>query len=96
MNPGALLVGLAAAIVLAAYVALPFRKRADADRQIEAWVAALRSRQAEPGAHAKPDAAPDIREAAPDLAFCHQCGRQVRPHHRFCPHCGANLREEEL
>ena len=99
MSPGALLVGLAATIVLVAYVARPFRKTADLDREIEAWVAALES------VGTKPESQPFIAsDAAPaelgpgqdtdsDVAFCHQCGRPVRSYHRFCPRCGAVLSE---
>ena len=114
MSVGALLVGLAAAVVLAAYVALPFRKTKDPDQQIEAWLAALRAAQWDAGAQEKdaelwkrevpsPKAAGDAltREGEPvspvvdsDVAFCHQCGRPVRSHHRFCPRCGAHLDED--
>jgi hypothetical protein len=140
MNPGALLVGLAAAVVLVSYIARPFRKLVDVDQEIEAWVAALRPDVAvrpqevgfEPGtAEAAPrtaEAAPRTAEAAPrtaedapriaanqpwvaevprakpeplreggsDVAFCYQCGRAVKPHHRFCPRCGASLGEDDV
>jgi hypothetical protein len=132
MNPGAVLVGLAAAVVSVSYIARPFRKRDTLDQEIEAWVAALRPAEARtaieplqtktepPRTQTEPprtQTEPPRTQTEPartgaeefvegqvepagraesDVAFCHQCGRPVRAHHRFCPRCGANLSEDDV
>jgi hypothetical protein len=54
MNPGAILIGLAAAVLLGIYVAQPFRRRVkDLDALIEAWTA-RESKQAGAGARTAP------------------------------------------
>lgn len=99
MNMGAVLVGMAAGIAAVAYIARPFRKVSDVDREIETWVAMLRASRGEGG---RSEFAVPTLQATPiahtesDVAFCHQCGRPVRSHHRFCPRCGAGLGEDEL
>jgi hypothetical protein len=98
MNTGAVLVGLAAAVAAVAYIARPFRKVPEMDQEIESWLATLRA--ARPQDEPQPFAVPtpqseSIVRTETDVAFCHQCGRPVRSHHRFCPRCGANLGEDE-
>lgn len=92
MNTGALLIGLGAAILTAAYIAAPFRRRnaaspADLDALIERWVA-----QSEPRVEAAVQSPPPTSEEGP-AQFCHHCGRRIQPDHRFCPGCGARLSE---
>lgn len=110
MSLGAVLIGFAAAMLLATYIALPFRRRAgDVDARIEAWVAQLRQpAETEVSSvtvsHAKREAVPATTQASTGSAtteaalgparFCHQCGSPVKPHHRFCPQCGAKLVED--
>jgi len=43
MSPGSLLIGLALALVVGAWLARPFRRAADPDRAIEYWVARARA-----------------------------------------------------
>ncbi len=91
MDIGAILVGAAAAILLAAYIARPFRggtpqaSAADLDAMIEGWVSEARKPSSRP-------AAPAARAEA--TRFCHHCGQPVKPDHRFCPHCGTRLDED--
>jgi hypothetical protein len=99
MNAGAVLMGLAATIAAVAYIARPFRKVPGVDQEIESWLATLRAArsQDEPQPFAVPTLqAEPMVPAESDVAFCHQCGRPVRPHHRFCPRCGAGLGEGEV
>lgn len=78
MSAGAVLVAIAVAIVVGAYVARPFRGPfGRGDRAIERWVARARVR---------------LRSERSDApAFCPECGRPVRPDDRFCSACGAQL-----
>lgn len=87
MSMGSILVGLAVALVVAAFVARPFRRMqaGDVDRVIESWVAQAR---VEPGARGKKQEATETEEPA---AFCPQCGRRVGPEDRFCARCGKPL-----
>ncbi len=112
MNPGAVLVGLAAAVVTIAYIARPFRNLPAVDREIEAWLAAIRSGSESPASEGPSGVSQDgvevVKATAPgaealrpakqesDITFCYQCGRPIRPHHRFCPRCGVDLRESEV
>jgi hypothetical protein len=99
MNPGAWLVGLAAALATVTYIARPFRKVLALDQEIEAWVAALGADRVEGGPRElEVPALPDepIGRGVSDVAFCYRCGRSVKPHHRFCPRCGAGLGEDEV
>jgi membrane protease subunit (stomatin/prohibitin family) len=95
MSLGAILVGLAIAVVTGAYIARPFRATAasQTDALIEAWIRA--TPVAAPGA-AEAAAAPETRAPASEAVnFCPQCGRQVTADYRFCPGCGALLPCEE-
>jgi uncharacterized paraquat-inducible protein A len=83
MSIGSILVGIAFALVLGAYLARPFRTaRAGAglDRAIEAWVAQARAEGQRSG----------VEEP---VSFCSQCGRRVGPDDRFCARCGTPLQE---
>jgi hypothetical protein len=75
VNPGALLVGLALAIVVAAYLARPFRPRRDGEWAVEAWVARARA----------------TREEGGEGRLCPRCEVPLETGHRFCPQCGASL-----
>jgi hypothetical protein len=84
MSVGTILVGIAVALVVAAYLARPFRKgEADIDRAIETWVAQV---------HAEGRPREDKPEAEP-LSYCPQCGLRVRPDDCFCSGCGMPLQE---
>jgi tRNA(Ile2) C34 agmatinyltransferase TiaS len=87
MGIGSVLVGIAVAMVVVAYLARPFRgARANADpgREIEAWVAQVRTeREKEQG----------DTEAEERTAYCPRCGRRAGPDDRFCARCGTQLRE---
>jgi hypothetical protein len=50
MSIGTVLVAIALVLVLAAYLARPFRKPADLDQAIEAWVAQVKREQGSGGA----------------------------------------------
>lgn len=89
MNAGAVLIGIAAALLTVVYVAAPFRRHTDAappalDALIEHWIAQ---------AHAS-GAAPSTSPPAGPTHFCHHCGRRIQPDHRFCPACGTRLQED--
>ncbi len=86
MSVGSILVGVGVLLVVAAYLARPFRAQgaASVERTIEAWVAEARA--------ARPSPAAEEGEAA---LFCSQCGRRAAPDDRFCARCGARLRREE-
>jgi len=86
MSPGSLLIGLALALVVGAWLARPFRRAAAPDRAIEYWVARARAVGGEPlgAAEGRP-------EPADEVNFCPRCGRRVGPEDRFCARCGAPL-----
>lgn len=95
MGVGSILVGIAVAIAVGAYVALPFRKAGGADRVIEAWVAQVRTsgvapRRAEGRARRRHRAEP----SSEGVNFCPQCGRRAGPDDLFCAGCGRPLRED--
>jgi uncharacterized paraquat-inducible protein A len=76
MSVGSILVGVALALIVGAYLARPFRRaEVDPDQTIEAWVAQVRA-----------------ETEAEDLPYCPQCGRRAGPDDRFCARCGARLR----
>jgi len=84
MSLGSVLIAVAVGLVVAAYLARPFRvprEDADWDRVIEAWVAQVRA-EGEPVAR---------MTEPPSVGHCPQCGRRVRPGDRFCARCGAQL-----
>jgi hypothetical protein len=95
MGVGSILVGIAVAIAVGAYVALPFRKAGRGpDKVIEAWVAQVRAsgvapRRAEGRTRRRRGAEP----SSDAVNFCPQCGRRAGPDDLFCAGCGRPLRE---
>jgi hypothetical protein len=87
MSIGSVLVGIAVAMVVVAYLARPFRgARANAhlDREIEAGVARVRAEREK----AQGDTTVEER-----TAYCPRCGRRAGPDDRFCARCGTQLQE---
>ncbi len=91
MSVGAIFIGVGVAVLVGAYLALPFRateavrEEAQLERAIEQWVAQARTRR-RPSA----DAVPEPETEA--VNFCPACGRRVGPDDRFCARCGRPLR----
>jgi hypothetical protein len=82
MGIGSILVAIALALVVGAYLAWPFRRAGtDADRTIEAWVAQAR--------------AEGTREQEAEVNYCPRCGRRVAPEDLFCARCGSRLQGGE-
>lgn len=82
MGIGSILVAIALILVVAAYLARPFRKaEIDAGRAIEEWVARARAQSAE--------------EKQAEANYCPQCGRRVAPDDQFCAKCGSRLQGGE-
>jgi len=78
MGIGSVLVGLAVAILVSAYLARPFRKGTmDLDRAIDTWAGHVR--------------VAGRTESADDVNYCPQCGRRVNSDDRFCSGCGRRL-----
>jgi uncharacterized OB-fold protein len=73
MSIGSILVGLALALVVAAYLARPFRAAYTADQVIETWVA--RVGNAADATMACPRCG---RLAGPTDSFCAGCGAQLQ------------------
>ncbi len=95
MSVGSVLVGIAAILIVGAYLARPFRTvvtsgGTNLDRDIETWVAQARSQRVETGPVEK-----KANADAEPVNFCFQCGRRVQPGDRFCPGCGMRLQREE-
>jgi hypothetical protein len=100
MSVGSILIGVSVALLVAAYLARPFRPvRAggDFDRMIEIWVARARS-DIPPEPALAPERSPAAQPSAPQpetaaepVNFCPQCGRRVGPDDRFCAGCGRRL-----
>jgi hypothetical protein len=95
MGIGSMLVGVALLLVVAAYLARPFRVARPGvglDRAIEAWVAQV-------GVEGRGDGGVEERASAEAgrrrVNFCPQCGQGVGPGDRFCAQCGAPLGEGE-
>ncbi|HEY75065.1 MAG TPA: zinc ribbon domain-containing protein [Thermoflexia bacterium] len=89
MGIGSILVGVALALLVGAYLARPFRQpEAEFDRAIEHWVAQARA-ALQAGEVA---AAPAATAAEEPVNFCPQCGRRVGTDDRFCAGCGRPLR----
>ena len=87
MSIGSVLVGIAVAMVVVAYLARPFRQaraNADLDRDIEAGVAQVR---------AEMEKAQGDTAAEDGTAYCPRCGRRAGPDDRFCARCGTQLQE---
>ncbi|MGD1997169.1 MAG: zinc ribbon domain-containing protein [Anaerolineae bacterium] len=75
MSIGSILVGVALALVVGAYLARPFRSGGGLDRQIEAWVAQVR----EAGAGGRADYCSQCgRRVGPDDRFCPGCGTALQ------------------
>ena len=95
MSIGSILIGTAALIVVAAYVARPFRVRGTSttDEAIEAWVARIGDEPDEKqmGTALEHDA-PRKEAAERVMNFCPQCGQRAEPEDRFCSGCGTPLR----
>jgi hypothetical protein len=75
VSVGSVLVGVGIALVVAAYLARPFRvtrSGADLDRVVEIWVGQVRATGDWP-------------------CHCTQCGRRAGRDDRFCAGCGARL-----
>ena len=84
MGIGSVLVGIACALIVGAYLARPFRRpEADRDQVIEAWVARVRE-----SGGAERRRSGGVEEA---VNFCSQCGRRIGPDDRFCSGCGTRL-----
>ena len=81
MSVGSVLIGVAVVMVVATYLARPFRSARvskDLDREIEGWVAQVRAWGMLSGENGVPGA-------------CPHCGHPVAPDDRFCAACGAPL-----
>ena len=75
MSVGSVLVGVGIALVVAAYLARPFRvarSGADLDRVVEIWVG-------------------QVRAMGDEARRCTQCGRRAGRDDRFCAACGVGL-----
>jgi len=82
MGIGSILVAIALALVVGAYLARPFRRAGiDADPTIEAWVAQARAK--------------GTGEEQAEANYCPQCGRRVASDDQFCAKCGARLQGGE-
>ena len=98
MSIGSILVGVSVALLVAAYLARPFRPTqsgGDFDRAIETWVARARSQvPVEPELEPEQPVGPQPeapQEVAEPVNFCLQCGRRVGSDDRFCAGCGRRL-----
>jgi hypothetical protein len=92
MGIGSILAGIALLLVVAAYLARPFRvARAGAglDRTIEAWVAQVEAEGQGDGEVEEQGS----KGAERQVNYCSQCGWRVSPDDRFCARCGAPLEE---
>ena len=75
VSVGSVLVGVGIALVVATFLARPFRvtrSGADLDRAIEIWVE-------------------QVRAMGDRTRHCTQCGRRAGQDDRFCAGCGARL-----
>ncbi len=90
MSIGSILVGIAFALIVGAYLARPFRTATiDLDRAIEVWVAKARE-EGQRGSRVEEQKSERIEGK---VNYCPQCGRSVGPDDRFCAGCGTPLRE---
>jgi hypothetical protein len=98
MGIGALLVGVALALVTGVFLARPFRKggAGDLDQTIEDWVLQARAHSSPADLPSAPDSGIEDHKIAITGAYCSQCGSRVGPDARFCSHCGARLPEPPL
>ena len=95
MSIGSILVGTAALIAVAAYVAKPFRVGGTSatDRAIEAWVTQVRDDVDEADLTAVSAGSPAPVESPERVVnFCPQCGQRAEAGDRFCSGCGTPLR----
>jgi hypothetical protein len=95
MGVGSILVGIAVAIAVGAFVALPFRKaEGRPDRVIEAWVAQVRASGVDPRrAEGRTRRRHRAESGSEAVNFCPHCGRRAGPDDLFCAGCGRPLRE---
>lgn len=92
MGIGSIVVGIALLLIVAAYLARPFRvarANVELDRAIEAWVAQVRGEGHRGGGGEELGSEGAERQ----VNFCPQCGQRVGPGDRFCAQCGAPLGE---
>jgi uncharacterized paraquat-inducible protein A len=92
MGIGSILVGLALALVVGAYLTRPFRSSfggADLDALIEAWVRQAREERVP----LAPQSPVEPVEADQAVNYCPQCGRRVHSEDRFCARCGTPLED---
>jgi hypothetical protein len=94
MGIGSILVGIALLLVVAAYLARPFRVARPGvglDRAIEGWVAQVEAEGRGNGGVGELGS----ERAGRRVNFCPQCGQGASPGDRFCAQCGAPLGEGE-
>ncbi len=94
MGIGAILVGVALALVVGAFLARPLRVvngEAGLERKIERWVAEVQRSGTTPRRPVEAEPGP-VEEAELEIRYCPQCGRRVGPDDRFCAGCGTPLR----
>ena len=92
MSIGSVLIGIALALVVGAYLARPFRTATvDLDRAIKTWVAEVRAEERRRRRGGEGEKGSEKAEEA--VNYCVQCGRSVGPDDRFCAGCGTPLRE---
>jgi rubrerythrin len=95
MSIGALLIGLAGAILAVSYITQPFshKQAADVDQVIDRWVADARRKPTVAQPTVEQERAAQEKQGVKEEAinFCPQCGRRVASDHRFCPGCGTKL-----
>ena len=95
MSIGSILVGTAALLAVAAYVARPLRTcgTSATDRAIEAWVAQVRDDVEEAGTPSARDMSAVSADGSERVVnFCPQCGQRTEAGDRFCSGCGTPLR----
>ena len=98
MSPGSLLIGLALALVVGAWLARPFRRAADPDWAIEYWVARTRAAGGGPPGAAELPAGGEPRSAAELPAGSEpRSAAEWRPADEvnFCPRCGRRVGPED-
>ena len=97
MSIGSALLGLAVVLVVAAYLARPFRTvptGTDLDRLVDTWVAQSRAREDVTEARDLAEGTGGVLLGEEDVFYCPQCGRRAAPDHQFCSGCGTRLRGE--
>ena len=99
MSPGSLLIGLALALVVGAWLARPFRRAADPDRAIEYWVARARAVDGGPIGEAEGPVGSEPRSEAEwrPAGSKPRSEAEWRPTDEvnFCPRCGRRVGPED-